>query len=154
MSLYIQKQAAMSLIFQTKLQVFVVCTVCTVSTDCLIENKFYQICRILFHVGNNPLRIHIKQRCIIFAGITFSHGLKFFSKTAIPIHITNSKNHTIHFLYISHGFTYCFTYCFSTETIVPENASTSESSPVYVTFTLSPTETFSNPCGFASKLNS
>ena len=41
-----------------------------------------------------------------------------------------------------------------TETIVPENASTSESSPVYVTFTLSPTETFSNPCGFASKLNS
>ena len=66
----------------------------------------------------------------------------------------NGLNSNIHFLYISHGFTYCFTYCFSTETIVPENASTSESSPVYVTFTLSPTETFSNPCGFASKLNS
>ena len=28
----------------------------------------------------------------------------------------------IHFLYVSHGFTYYFTYCFSTETIVPENA--------------------------------
>lgn len=124
--------------------------------------------------------ISIRLRCLLLISglcvstdpacekIYFSH-FHLSVSTSFPISISyftshfphnrkKSKNHMIHFVYVSHGFTYYFTYyftyCFSTETIVPENASTSESSPVYVTFTLSPTETFSNPCGFASKLNS